>query len=71
MKKSFKRIENGDKIHILHWETDGVLFGPCWSSIALFDNTMENLERCKTIVKLMNQCDMHTNRPDYDRERDT
>ncbi len=71
MKKNYKRTENQGKIHILHWETDGVLFGPCWASIAVFENTHKNLERCKTIVRLMNECDKHTDHPDNDRERDT
>ncbi len=64
--KNFKRTERNGKIHIVHRETDGVLFGPCWATIATFDNKDDNLERCKTIVRLMNECDKHTDHPNND-----
>lgn len=69
MKKRYKLLEKNGKVHILHWVTDGVLFGPDWESIATFDKQDSNLERCKTIIRLMNECDKHTDHPNDDRTR--
>lgn len=66
MKKNYKRLEKNGKVYILHWATEGMLFGPTWDCIASFDNKGSNLERCKTIVKLLNECDKHTIHPDDD-----
>lgn len=60
MKKRYKRLVKNDKIYILYWEMDGVLFGPDWKSVAMFDNTHANQQRCKEIVSLMNKCDRKT-----------
>ena len=59
MKKRYKRLEKGGRIFILHWTTDGMLFGPDWERVASFERNGPNLERCKTIIKLMNECDTH------------
>ncbi len=70
MKKRFKLLnDKRGRILLLKWETDGVLFGPDWGCIAAFDNTDNNLERCKTIIRLMNECDKHTDHPNNDRTR--
>ena len=61
MKKRYKVLAKSGSIFILHWVTDGVLFGPEWSSIAKFANNASNLERCKNIIRLMNECDKSTN----------
>lgn len=66
MKKRYKRLEKGGRIFILHWTTEGMLFGPDWERVASFDKNESNLERCKTIIRLLNACDMHTERSDYD-----
>jgi hypothetical protein len=42
MKKRYKLLEKNGKVHILHWVTDGVLFGPDWESIATFDKQDSN-----------------------------
>ena len=60
MKKRYRHIERGDKIGILFWNTDGVLFGSGWETIAQFHRTEANLDRCKMIVKLMNDCDYNS-----------
>lgn len=67
MKKRYKLLNRGGKIHILHWETDGRLFGPGWECIAAFDGSDSNLKRCREIIRLMNESD----RNEDDRERDT
>lgn len=60
MKKRFKLRAQGGKILILRWQSEGVLFGPQWEGITAFDNNDNNLERCKAIIRLMNECDNHT-----------
>lgn len=69
MKKRFKMLNRANKIYILRWTVDGKLFGPDWEEIATFDNQASNVERCKTIIRLLNECDKHTNHPDYDSRR--
>lgn len=71
MKKRFKLLERQGKIHILRWEADCKLFGPEWDCIARFDNKELNKERCKQIIKLMNECDKHTDHNDDDRKGNT
>lgn len=66
MKKRYKLLNSQGKIMILQWVTKGVLFGPCWESMMVFDENEENLKRCKQIVRLINECDMHTNHPNND-----
>ncbi len=61
MKKRFKLRKQSGKITILRWQSEGVLFGPQWEGITTFDNAENNLERCKAIIRLMNECDEHTN----------
>lgn len=61
MKKRFKLRKQSGKIIILRWQCEGVLFGPQWESICAFDNINNNMDRCKTIIQLMNECDEHTN----------
>lgn len=70
MKKRFKLLNRSGKVYILHWSADGKLFGPDWGSVATFDDKDSNLERCKTIIRLMNECDKHTDHPNDDRTRD-
>ncbi|TGG34961.1 hypothetical protein [Duncaniella freteri] len=70
MKKRFKLLNRSGKVHILHWAADGKLFGPDWEAVATFDDKDSNLERCKTIIWLMNECDKHTDHPNDDRTRD-
>lgn len=66
MKKNFKHLEKNGRIYIMRWIDDGVLFGPDWESIASFDKNPPNLERCKTITRLLNECDKHTKKSDND-----
>ena len=68
MKKQYKLLNKNGTIYLLRWAVNGVLFGPRWESIAGFGNPNGNIERCKTIVRLMNECDKHTNSQEYDRE---
>lgn len=68
MKKRYKLLVRSGKVHILHWVTDGALFGPDWESVATFDDVDSNLERCKRIIQIMNECDKYTkDHPDNDR----
>lgn len=60
MKKRYKLLEKTAHIYILYWETEGVLFGPEWKIIAKFTKCDSNLERCKSVIRLMNECDRHT-----------
>lgn len=48
-----------------------MLFGPDWVCIASFENAEANHERVKTIIRLMNECDKHTEHNDNDRKRTT
>ena len=64
MKKRYKLLKSNGSIHILRWASRGVLFGPQWEAIATFDNRDNNIERCKQIVQIMNECDKHTNHTD-------
>lgn len=57
MKKRYKLLDKQGKLRILRWATDGKLFGPDWECMATFDKRNDNMERCKTIIKLMNECD--------------
>lgn len=66
MKKRFKLLNRDCKIHILHWKSDGVLFGPQWESIISFDDRDNNLDRCKSIIRMLNECDRHTNHTNED-----
>lgn len=70
MKKRFKLLNRYGKVHILRWSADGRLFGPDWESVVAFDDNDSNRERCKTIIRLMNECDKHTDRHNNDRTRD-
>lgn len=64
MKKRFDLLNRAGKVYIMRWTVDGKLFGPDWEAIATFDNTPSNLERCKSIIRLMNECDKQN--PDND-----
>ena len=55
MKKRFKMIKKNGKVYLLQWVTEGKLFGPDWDLIASFGE--QHIERCKQIVKLLNECD--------------
>lgn len=57
MKKRFKLLEKTEHVYILRWETDGMLFGPEWVIVAKFPINGPNIERCKQIIRLMNECD--------------
>lgn len=57
MKKRYKLLEKKEHVYILHWVTEGVLFGPEWVIMTKFTNNPPNIERCKQIIKLMNDCD--------------
>lgn len=56
MKKEFKYRYDTHHIYIQSWVTEGLLFGPSWMTLASFDNIPENMERCKKIVKMLNEC---------------
>lgn len=64
MRKRYKLLVKNGKVHILHWESDGKLFGPEYDCIASFDHKTANVDRCKSIVRLMNECERHTNHQD-------
>ncbi len=68
MKKRFKLLRRGCRIYILRWVSEGKLFGADWEVIGRFHNDSDNFNRCRQIIRLMNQCDMHTNHHDDDRE---
>lgn len=68
MKKRYKLLKQNSKILILHWETDGMLFGPDWVCVASFEKVEANQERVKTIIRLMNECDKHTEHNNNDRK---
>lgn len=70
MKKRFKLLTDRGRVHILKWVVDGKLFGPDWDSIANFEDNTLNKQRCKTIIKLLNECDTQ-NHLDNDRKRNT
>ena len=69
MKKRYKLLVKNGKVHILHWETDGVLFGPDWECIAVFDDIDSNIERCQRIIRIMNECDKHKDNSENDGKR--
>ena len=71
MKKRYKWLEKNGKLYILHWSAEGRLFGADWDSVAGFEANPENRERCKTIIRLMNECDKHLTLRDDDREGNT
>lgn len=71
MKKRFKLLNQKGKILILRWDVDGKLFGPDWECVASFENVEANQERVKTIIRLMNECDKHTEQNTNDRKRTT
>lgn len=58
--KKYKMLRRGGRIYILHWESDGKLFGPGWDAIAGFEGNDSNERRCMSIVRLMNECDNYT-----------
>lgn len=64
MKKRFKLLNRAGKVFIMRWTVDGKLFGPDWEAVATFDSNAPNLERCKKIIRLMNECDKQN--PDND-----
>ena len=70
MKKRFKIISEGGRIYILKWVENSMLFGPNWQSIANFKNNTLNRQRCKTIIKLLNECETQSHL-DNDRKRNT
>lgn len=55
MKKRFKMISKNDKVYLMKWVADGKLFGPDWEQITSFGE--QHRERCKQIIKLLNECD--------------
>lgn len=69
MKKRFKLLNQNGKVLILKWVDDGKLFGSDWDCIAMFENVDANQERVKAIIRLMNECDKHTDHPNNDRTR--
>ena len=68
MKKRYKLLKRDSRILILHWETDGMLFGHDWICIASFENVEANQERVKTIIRLMNECDNQVGQNNNDRK---
>ena len=66
MKKRYKLVVRGESVLILHWETEGQLFGPGWVCIADFYHSDANVERIRKIVGLMNKCDQHIDENDDD-----
>lgn len=66
MTKRFKHLTKNGKVYLLHFVTDGVLFGSGWRCLASFDETRGNIKRCESITRLLNECDSHTNHPDDD-----
>lgn len=65
MKKQYKWYsDKGAKIHILRRSIG--LFGEQWDCCGTFDDRDGNLARCKQIVKLLNECDKHTDHPNQD-----
>lgn len=61
MKKQYKRLSSRGKIHVLRLTVG--LFGEQWESVGCFDDRDGNLDRCVQIVKLLNECDKHTDHP--------
>lgn len=50
-------LAKSGKLYILRWTVESKVFGPGWDTIADFVENEFNRERCKKIVKLMNECD--------------
>lgn len=57
MRKRFKMLAKSGKLYILRWTVESKVFDPDWDAIADFVENEFNRERCKKIVKLMNECD--------------
>ena len=55
MKKRFKMMKKNGKVYLLQWVAEGKLFGPGWDMITSFGE--QHAERCKQIIKLLNECD--------------
>ncbi len=68
MRKKYKLLNRNGMIYLLRWVEKGVLFGPQWESMVCFDNCGDNMDRCKRIIRLMNECE-HINSQEYDGER--
>lgn len=66
MKKRYKLLKREKYVFILRWVADGKLFGPDWEEVGKFDNNADNIKRCMAIIRLMNECDKHTNHPNDD-----
>lgn len=58
MKKNFKWLVRNDHVYLLR-RTIG-LFGENWECFGNFDNKDGNLDRCKQIIKQLNECAKHT-----------
>lgn len=65
MKPTFKMLVKDGRVVILGWETQGVLFGPQWRAIANFPHTGQNELRCKTITRLLNECNEHSQNQEH------
>lgn len=64
MKRRFKSLVKKDRIYIVRWQMSGALFGPQWEIVADFENNKANKDRCRDIIKLMNECNSHSNHHD-------
>lgn len=58
MRKHFKWLVRNGRVLLLH-RTVG-FFGEQWETFGNFDDKDGNAERCKEIVKQLNQCVRHT-----------
>ena len=61
MKKNFKWLVSNGHVLLLH-RTVG-LFGEQWEGFGNFDDRDGNAARGKHIIKLLNECDKHTDHP--------
>ncbi len=61
MKKQFKWLAANGRVLVLR-RTIG-LFGEQWECCGNFNDRDGNSGRCKQIVKLLNECDKHTDHP--------
>lgn len=53
--KHFKLLQRNGRVYILKYSIG--LFGSQYEPIASFEGQPKNVDRCKQIVKLLNQCD--------------
>lgn len=62
----FKQHIAHGKIYLLSWSVHSRLFGPDWETMATFDDNPLNRQRCRSIIRMLNDCSTNTNASKHD-----